>query len=77
MLSTAFIRERNVSQKTRILTYLKTGKAITPLAALRLFGCFRLGARVWELRQAGHNIVKGWEEDGHKRWARYRLARRA
>ncbi len=64
-----------MSQKTQILNYLKRGRAITPLEALRKFGCFRLGARVWELRRAGHNIVKGWDEDGRKRWAKYHLAR--
>jgi len=26
------------------------GETLTPLDALRRFGCFRLGARIWELR---------------------------
>ena len=27
--------------------------SITPMEALNLYGCYRLGARVWDLRQAG------------------------
>ena len=33
------------SQKDRILDYLMEGHSLTPLEALNLFGCFRLGAR--------------------------------
>ena len=36
--------------------WLKSGKTLTPLKALHDFGCFRLAARVLELRQAGYNI---------------------
>lgn len=65
-----------MSQKIQILNYLKQGRAITPLEALRKFGCFRLGARVWELKRAGHKIVKTWVEDEpHRRWAKYKLAK--
>lgn len=45
-------------QASKILQYLKSGKKLTPIDALNLFGCFRLGARVWELKQAGHPIQK-------------------
>jgi hypothetical protein len=38
------------SQNERILAYLKTGKTLTPLNAFRMFGCFRLAARIWDLR---------------------------
>jgi len=65
-----------MSQKAQILNYMRRGNMITPLAALHMFGCFRLGARVWELRRAGHKIERHWFSDGRKRWARYRLARR-
>ena len=44
------------SQSERILDYMATGKGITPLTALKRFGCFRLGARVWDLKRAGHRI---------------------
>jgi len=38
------------SQKKEIFAHLKSGKTLTPLEALRLFGCLRLGARIFELR---------------------------
>ena len=47
-----------MTQTEQILTYLKRGGAITPLLALTLFGCMRLGARIWEIKQAGHAIDK-------------------
>lgn len=46
------------SQNKRILNYLKRGQRITPMDALELFGCFRLAARVHDLRNEGHNIAK-------------------
>ena len=46
------------SQNKRILNYLKRGHRMTPMDALELFGCFRLAARVYDLRQEGHNISK-------------------
>ena len=46
-----------VSQKNRILAFLLQGNTITPLEALVKFGSFRLGARIYDLRQAGWNIT--------------------
>jgi hypothetical protein len=40
-----------------ILQHLEQGRTITAIEALVLFGCFRLAARIKELRDAGHNIV--------------------
>ena len=39
-----------------ILNHLETVGPITPLEALRHYGCFRLSARVYDLRQKGHQI---------------------
>lgn len=66
------------SQCQMILAHLQKGRAITPLEALDKFGCFRLGARIWDLRRAGHQIDRSMIEvsDG-KRVARYVLAKRA
>lgn len=47
------------SQSTDILSYLKSGLSITPLSALKLFGCLRLSARIHELRKRGHKIHAG------------------
>ncbi len=46
-----------MSQESRILDYLKSGRLLTPIGALKLFGCFRLAARIAELRAAGHLIA--------------------
>ncbi|MDO5686462.1 MAG: helix-turn-helix domain-containing protein [Neisseria sp.] len=45
------------SQTDLILAHLQQGKSLTPLEALRLFGCLRLGARVHDLRQDGYPII--------------------
>ena len=40
----------SASQSAQIKAALMAGETLTPLDALRRFGCFRLGARIWELR---------------------------
>lgn len=44
------------TQNLLILTYLKSGQVITPLEALEWFNCFRLAARIYDLRNAGWPI---------------------
>ena len=44
------------TQKTQIKSYLEEGNRITPLDALEKFGCFRLAARINDLRAKKHNI---------------------
>lgn len=46
------------TQQAHILTHLKAGLTLTPLEALNKFGCFRLGARIYDLKQSGHQISK-------------------
>lgn len=46
-----------MSHKEEIIKYLQSGEKLTPLEALNMFGCFRLGARICELRQKGYNII--------------------
>lgn len=58
------------------MAHLKSGKSITPLEALNLYGCFRLGARIWELRNEGHSIITDIIENNGKRFACYRLIER-
>ena len=43
-------------QNAQILSHLKRGKEITPMEALNEYGCFRLAARVYELRDNGWPI---------------------
>ena len=45
-----------ISQRELILAPLITGGRLTPARALWLFGCFRLAARICELRRRGHDI---------------------
>ena len=44
------------SQNKRILAYLKSGRKLTPLEALYEFGCLRLSARIYDLRDQGEMI---------------------
>ena len=45
------------SQSLRILAFLKSGKSITPIQALNRFGCFRLAARIHNLKSMGYRIT--------------------
>lgn len=67
------------SQKELVLAYIETHGSITPLEAEIHIGCLRLGARIWELRYEGYNIVSEIVEvptrrGGKARVARYRMA---
>ena len=61
------------SQSASILTALQAGRGLTPADALRDFGCFRLAARIYDLRQEGHSIATYWEQSETRRWAVYHL----
>lgn len=59
------------AQTLRIQRWFAQGKSLTPLSALRKFGCMRLGARVWDLRKAGWPIKSEMVRAGHSHVARY------
>ena len=63
-----------LNQTSEILSYLKSGKSITPLEALNLFGCFRLGARIWDLEQEGIKIKHELVSENGKTFARYSIS---
>ena len=46
-----------MSQTIQILSYLKRHRTITPLQALDRCDCFRLAARIYDLRLQGHHII--------------------
>lgn len=46
------------TQTEAILSDLEQGKRITPLDALEDYGCFRLGARIFNLRKDGYPIAR-------------------
>ena len=52
--------KQSASQNAQILAWLESGRTLTTLQALELFGCIRLGARISELRSRGHNIKTDW-----------------
>ena len=64
-----------MTQTETILAHLQTGEGITQLNALRYYGCFRLAARIKDLRDAGHDVETMWLTNGEKKWARYSLRR--
>lgn len=47
-----------MTQSEMILTHLKRHGSITPQEAMREYGCMRLGARIYDLRQQGHEIQR-------------------
>ena len=61
------------TQKEAILRHLQSGKTITPLEALNLYGCFRLGARIWDLRNEGYVIRSESVKQGKKTFSSYNL----
>jgi len=42
-----------MTQTDAIINWMETHGTIDPLTALRELGCFRLGARIWDIRNAG------------------------
>ena len=46
------------SQNKTIKSHLKKGNSITAMQALKQFGCFRLAARIKNLKDEGMNIQK-------------------
>ena len=68
------------SQNARIKKHLESGKSLTTLDALHSFNCFRLGARIHNLKGEGMNIQTDMIEimsDGKtKRIARYKLGKK-
>ena len=62
------------SQNKEIRKYLESGNSLTPLDALSLFGCFRLGARIHDLKHKfGLNIKTEIVETNNKRFAKYSI----
>lgn len=51
------MEENKTTQKQFILQHLQSFGFIEPLTALREYGCYRLGAVIFNLRAEGYNIV--------------------
>jgi hypothetical protein len=63
------------SQNALIKGWLLNGYSITPMEALNMFGCFRLSARIANLREEGLAVVTDMVTINDKRVARYYLQR--
>lgn len=47
---------RPMTQTDRILWHLNEARTITPMEALKLYGCFRLAARISEIKDLGYEV---------------------
>lgn len=47
-----------MTQNERILRHMRDYGSITQADALTDYGCYRLGARIYDLRKAGYPIAK-------------------
>ncbi len=68
-----------MTQTQHIKEYMEKNGSITPLEALREFGCMRLAARINDLERAGMNIIHETSfyinnEGKRVSFARYRMA---
>lgn len=62
------------SQTQRILEYMLQGHSITPLEALNRFKCFRLGARIADIKKKGYIVYSEFvTTDSEKKVKRYHL----
>lgn len=61
-----------MNQKAMLLNHLKKAP-ITKLEALKLYGIWNSGDTIFNLRNAGHDIITTMKKDGKKRYAVYSL----
>ena len=50
--------EQTATQKDLILRFMQENGSITQIEAAQEIGCWRLGARIFDLKRDGHNIKK-------------------
>jgi hypothetical protein len=66
-----------MNQTQAIINYLMPpGRSLTPLQALKKFGCFRLGARAWDIKKANFPIKSEMVKDkkSGKHYCKYYFA---
>lgn len=67
-----------MTQTEKILSYIEENGSITPLDALREFGCMRLASRMCDLKRDGYTVCKTMETTKNRygepvRYARYTI----
>lgn len=60
-----------MTQNQLIRQHLETKESLTPIDALKLYGVFRLAARVHKLRSEGMIIQSEMITNGKKKFAKY------
>ncbi len=60
-----------MSQEEDIIHHLHNIGGLTPIEALEKYGCFRLGARIKDLRDQGYKIKTIMVQHNNKRFAKY------
>jgi hypothetical protein len=56
MTDILYSKLKTMTQKEKIKKHLMKGKSLTAIQALNLFNCFRLAARIADLRNEGMKI---------------------
>jgi hypothetical protein len=64
-------KDSGTSQASQILAHMKAGNTITGLEALNRFGCFRLPARIADIKKMGYDVKSDMVKANNKRVARY------
>ncbi len=64
-----------MSQNQQILNHLQSGKKLTAIQALNKFDCFRLSARIGDIKELGYNIQTIPIKKNGKRFAQYSLVK--
>lgn len=61
-----------VSKKQLILEWLESGKPLTSLMAVQLFGCMNLSRIISKLKKEGHDIkTEYFRYSDNSRWVKY------
>lgn len=72
----------SLTQCKLILAHLESAGSITPKEAMSMYGIMRLGARIWDLKHQGYDIITETEQAYNRfgkptRYARYKLIKHA
>lgn len=66
--------ETTQSQQKMILQYMEDFGSITPAEAMEDIGCYRLGARIYDLKHLGYNIRTEMVEKTNRYGKKVRVA---
>lgn len=67
-----------MTQTEQVLMYMQKHGSISAAEAIENFGCYRLGARIYDLRHRGYRIMRVMEHGQNRygdktAYARYRM----